>query len=636
MNKKIYRDIIFLLQRAKVNGTVMTGEDLALEAQMSSRTVRKRIKEINELLLTKGASIISKQGIGYDLKIVDNSKFQKFLELELPMTIQEQEDLNDQDNRYDYLIGKLLSMKDYRTLDNLGEDLYISKNQVSIDMEHVRQYLAPFNLTIVSKPHYGSRVEGSEFQKRLCLKSVYLRHHDHVDSFVINKLKDILSTSLRKYDCSMSDDATESIVFHLYMMLERVKNKFGFDQRSQFLSEQKHESEYGLANTILGIMEEMFDVVFDDYEYGYLTIHLQAKNVVKVKSHTMISTEVYELTLAMIYRIYEKVHIDLRSDLDLQIMLAQHLVALIKRIQYHMVMKNPLLEDIKRKLLYSYDLAIVACQVLKEYYKCDLNENEIAYIALHFNVAVDKKHDAIVKKKVLLICSSGGGSARLLEYKFRNEFDRYIDVLATRSASELSEELVSQFDCIFATFPIVEKYSIPLIQIQYFMDNDDYKNITNILSNRVTNFFDMKYFEENLFLSDVHGETKEEVIRVMVDHIAKSRDIPEDFYEKVIEREEMFVTDFGRNVAFPHPIIPLTDFTFVCVAVLAKPVLWGKNKVQLVFLASIEKGDKKNIQTFYKILSTILMDSRKVSELMKQPMYSTLKNMISDILNKGV
>ena len=52
---------------------------------------------------------------------------------------------------------------------------------------------------------------------------------------------------------------------------------------------------------------------------------------------------------------------DFRSDLELRMILSQHLIPLSVRIQYDMNMKNPLLRDVKEKFCLSFTMALSCC-----------------------------------------------------------------------------------------------------------------------------------------------------------------------------------------------------------------------------------------------------------------------------------
>lgn len=52
--------------------------------------------------------------------------------------------------------------------------LFVSASVLSQNLKGIRKSLSKYDLKLVQKPHYGMRVEGREFNKRLCLaKNIY-------------------------------------------------------------------------------------------------------------------------------------------------------------------------------------------------------------------------------------------------------------------------------------------------------------------------------------------------------------------------------------------------------------------------------------------------------------------------------
>ena len=74
------------------------------------------------------------------------------------------------------------------------------------------------------------------------------------------------------------------------------------------------------------------------------------------------------------------------------------MIPLLKRIQYQMYMDNPLLLDIKKRLIVAYELAVKGCELINKHYHCQLPDDEIAYFALHINLSLEQKKNHIYKR----------------------------------------------------------------------------------------------------------------------------------------------------------------------------------------------------------------------------------------------
>ena len=75
----------------------------------------------------------------------------------------------------------------------------------------------------------------------------------------------------------------------------------------------------------------------------------------------------------------------------------------------------------------------------------------------------------------------------------------------------------------------------------------------------------------------------------------------------VFEREEASPTEIGNLVAIPHPIYGDPPESRIAILILDKPIVWEKERVQLVFLISIAKDQMASWQSIFLKLFTYLV-----------------------------
>ena len=88
--------------------------------------------------------------------------------------------------------------------------------------------------------------------------------------------------------------------------------------------------------------------------------------------------------------------------------------------------------------------------------------------------------------------------------------------------------------------------------------------------------------------------------------------------------------NFGNYVAIPHPYSPITEETFVSVAILEKPIDWFLHKVQVIFLLSISVN-KENLENFYNISPMFMLDEKFINTLIREKSYEILISTIRKI-----
>lgn len=599
-----------------MNHETMSGNDLSHFIQMSTRTVRTIIKTINEDIV--GAKIISGT-FGYKLSIDDPEIFLQYL--------QQDNVTQDAQSRFDYLFQRFIDNQNYIKIDDLCEELYLSRTQLKQSLKELRSYFNDYDLIIETKPHYGMYLDGTELNKRRAI--AHFQQYQK-DLAIYQQIKKIIMSCIANADYVISDDNLDNLVSHLYIAYMRVcQHEYALLDHA-WLESIQSEKEYELASAIMSLMSQILNMEYREEEVAYLTMHLCGKNC-KQQTHLYIDQTILTLVNHILQVLENESHIAFTSDLNLQLALSLHIIPLMKRIQYSTYMNNPLLQDIKRNLIVAYELAIKVGEIINSQYHCFLPEDEIAYFALHINLSLEQKKTNIHQKNILLICSSGVGSARLLEYFFRENFSRYIQHLKVCSLHELSIQDISSYDCIFTTVPITQTLDIPIFMISHLMNTKDTIHITHNLQN--LNRPDiMQYFPPQLFFTYESFATKEEAIHEIIQKCRHDYDLPDSFEELVLEREQLATTEFNDLVAFPHSHKPVSSSTFVSVTILKKALLWKNHKIRIILLSSIENNKMKDLDDFYEVISTIMSDQSLQWQLLNQPTYETLKSIIERLV----
>lgn len=94
------------------------------------------------------------------------------------------------------------------------------------------------------------------------------------------------------------------------------------------------------------------------------------------------------------------------------------------------------------------------------------------------------------------------------------------------------------------------------------------------------------------------------------------------------KRESLAATSFGGLVAMPHPWKAVSKDTFVCLAILDKPVQWGEAKVQVVFLVSIADDATAKLQKFYQVVVQLMVDEACICKLIAERRFEVLLGLL--------
>ncbi|MGT2803054.1 BglG family transcription antiterminator [Streptococcus henryi] len=601
-----------------------TSQELANKLGVSEKTIRTRMKELNSILETNGAEVISKRHLGYQLNIINE---QAFLNLTEQITVQEVPDGIEE--RQNFLLEKLLASDKYLKLDDIAEELFVSRQTLFTNVKRVEEILSSYDLSIDRKPNYGIKVIGNEFDKRTCIvNNLYVRRNStEKEQWLANMI--ILGN--QKHKVNMSEISLDNFIKYVIVSLERIKRGHPLDS-SDIQSKDISEATQFIVNNYCENIETEFNIILSDTERLFLAIHfssqLSSDSYSQYGPNFVITGKIDELVFKMLTRVYDTFSINFRNNLELRMSLNQHLVPMDIRLRYNIPITNPLLEVIKKEYTYPFTLAMSACTSLSEYYRKEIPEDEVAYIALIFALATEKRARQIEKKNIVLVCVSGTSSSQLFKFKYKQAFGAYLNDIYDCSVAELDlfDFKGKKIDYIFTTVPLKHKYAVPIYEINLIIDTKDiltYQELFESSSSKLLN-----YYSTNLFIPNLKAETREEAIKKMCDHIDRYDLLPYGFYEAVMKREELGQTDFGNLVALPHPYKILTKTSFVTVAVLEKPIMWKNHHVQVVFLLAIGSQEDSHLEKFYEKTSSLFFNQKAIQTLIKHPNFETLLSIL--------
>lgn len=599
----------------------VTSSQLADSLNLSEKTIRTRIKEIGYQLRKDIAFVESKRHYGYKLVIIDQNKFDDFLDCCVNKT------LNNTEERKKQLTNELLCNVGYTKLDDICEKYYISRNTASKTIRDIEQIFAMYDLKIDRRPNYGLKVNGSEFNKRtFIVNNIYDYYCDYDrEDFLMQLLLKINEVSGVK----MSELLMNNFVKYVVVMNKRF-NSFPIEN----IEIEQSEATKKIIDDYCTELEKSIGKKFDNNEKSFLIIHysscLSSDSYSKYGPNFVITGKIDELVYKMLTRIYDTFNINFKKNLELRMTLNQHMVPADIRLRYRIPVDNPLLDMIKQKYSFPYALAVTAATCLEEYYNRGIPEEEIAYLAIILALATEKNYTKVAKKNVVLVCITGKNSAQLFKYKYRQAFGEYIDTIYECCAKDL--DLIDfndkKIDYIFTTVPLSKKYDVPVCEINLFFETNDILTYSEMFKNS-GNSTVLNYYSPRLFISNLKAETREEVIYKMCQKIDECGLLPEGFYDAVIKREHMGQTDFGNLVAWPHPCKSLSNQSFATVAVLDKPIMWKNNMVQVVFLLSIGSTYDSELEVFHEKTSELFFDQMGIQRLINNPSFDTLSDILT-------
>ncbi|MBQ7993079.1 MAG: PRD domain-containing protein [Solobacterium sp.] len=643
MKDKQSLQLIQMLCKKKSAGGMECADALGISLSTFKRELVRMAPEYRQ----NGFAVSGRTGYGngYDIQIFDESKFKNYLEKLKAESPAAGADMNDPETRVRYLIRCFLNPdKGYQRMEDLSEELMLSRTQLAKDIQAVRAFFEQWGLGIVSRPHYGSCLSGDEKALRSCQAammineaavdeegSIYLKPHiDPETESILSSVLDILVSTCNEKTYDLNDITARDLSAHLAVAAERIRNGhtvvFAENIRRELLSERDRD----VAAQFVGKMETQYGIDFSEDELCFVILHMSTR---QMGHRSMITPEIQNLVQAMLEEVRNKHQLDLTQDSDLKTFLGMHTAAFLRRLHYGVNLTNPLLDDIRFSYIVSYDMALSACNVIAKKYSCRITADEAAYYALHFKIASDRRRRSEARN-VLVVCSSGRGTAKLLDESIRAGFSSQIGRLDTCNKFELRGIDFSKYDCIFTTVELKKAMPLPVFQIRTFFDEANARIIANALAHRNIDEDGSVYFKEDLFFPDITAETKEEALRMILGRISSARALPAGFEESVFERESIQDTQYGA-VAFPHPHGVVTEEPLISFTILQRPLRWAEEKVQIIILYSFPKEFEEENTLYFSFIRQLSRSRHFLRALIKSRSYETLLDLYEEVIRKG-
>lgn len=612
-----------------------TSKYIGKELGISEKTVRTRIRELDGEISSNGAAILSKPRYGYRLEITEADLWEKYKSsrYEEKTTIPV-----DSKEREEYILALFLNHTKYLKLETLSDFLYVSTKTLTKELKHVEYILHCFDLELDRKPYYGIRIKGKEFNKRCCiLKNFYLskkplwgvRGKQEEETI---KIAGILLDLAKKYEIRFTETAFQNTVLYISLSISRMRKGLFITETMPLESEDNVTQEVEISKRIYEMLD-LSNLSVPEAEVYYTGVYIAGKRILEVKNNyaanVVASEEIDRLITRILEEIYLSYNMELRDDLNLRIMLIQHLIPMEIRLHYGIPMENNIGLKVKEKYILAYSMAQLASTILSDHYKKSIPENEVSCIAMYFAMALEEKKTLKKRKNnILLVCISGKASSRMLMYRFQKEFGEYIQSLQICGMHELEQMNLKEIDFIFTTVPIYKKISVPIMEIHDILENSEIMSVRHFLQVGDLHFLN-KFYRKEFFFADVPGSSREEVIHEICIRISELIDLPRGFEASVQKRENYGPTDFGNLTAIPHPCRIMTKETFAAVAVLRNEIMWSANRVQLVVLTSLKEEKDEDTQKFYEITAKFLSDKEAVKRLIQEPAFENFEKRIT-------
>lgn len=479
------------LIRALLGHEKMSSAELMDKLDISQRTLRNEVKEVNEILSQENVGIHSSTTGGYYLEPEEKQRVQKVLD----RMIRKSKDVilpETPDERFLFGFATLFFEKEPISIQRAAEKLFVSKTaflQTKKEIEDSCRWYHGLVLEVSSK---GTKIAGPEKVRRHALAEV-MNYYTYGSILMERVITFLFGSEKYEHYIALYRALPAILQRHGYRLIDKAIEGFALDI---FLSLMRKEQGFELeedasSNEMLPCVEEICQFLemegheIPQQERRYIEECLRAKRILYTQGKTYEILEEYrKLTEEFLEIVDRKYHTNYRDKEELAERLSVHIMKMIDRIEQGYFETNPALENVLEAYEREVRMAEELNRLLQDKYQIIANVHEICYIAIYL-----KAYD-FQRLKAVILCDIGESFADNMARQITDYCEEKIHILDKMSLAEyrlnpIPVDLVISGSRVYGVdFPKKTK----IIYVDYLLKEENLKAIQKYLMKEGTDY----------------------------------------------------------------------------------------------------------------------------------------------------
>jgi lichenan operon transcriptional antiterminator len=554
----------------------LTITELTAQFQVSKRTMQKYIKELNADL-EKIAEIRDQQQRFY-LKIYDYNRLTSLQTGFLKQSL----DFNDPQKRQAFIVLKLVQADDFIILDDLAEQLVISKGTLNRDIHDLKHELVRYYSEIVSTTNKGIRlVVKHDYDYGLLLLNFVYEYYPLSNVLADEREKFVIEGLIRQLDAA--DHTVTAVEKNLIVLAVLIK----YDHRSQEAIPLYHGliSEEKLAPFIQHA-ERLLKTQLTATEKDFLCYPLN------LRMTGATDKDLLEQRLVWVKQIFDNVQKEIKNKLNSHldfdhvfVQIRYHLLFMINRIIFKAQTENLLSNEVIEKFPVALELALLTASSLKQQLRLEIPEIESNYLTIYYEMEIEEQHHQSTTKKAAIVGPVSRSIKKFIMHQLNDLFQDTIEVVTFMNAEEL-QQTQEHYLIVFSNQPLqLEDSTIPTVRLNSAFRTDEL--LSKVQTAQVEEAINQGWCHFRItrlnatlgYLKGTETLIKQEIARGQ---------LQPDFLTDWYKREQQTNNIFENGIAIPHMIDNSgAKRILLTVGIFDKPVDYQQRRVQLVFLIGI-------------------------------------------------
>lgn len=621
---------------------VLSLEDLKQNLHFSERKVRGLLSQIRQDEKSNGFKIVTVSKRGYFLQINNQEMFDTYMSNQKGDL---QEYIGKKEYRISLILFLLLQNTGFISINQIAQVLDVSRRTIINDLSEVKKQLHTYEIELESRSHYGVRVIGKEKDIRQMLsrisgdiaktQEIPIEFFNFIEQLDFSKETEKFVSLLNQYNILMTNNAIESILFHLKILVYRILQN-NYINEIRINRNMIDSTIYSITNEIISFIEENHNIHVTSDE-----IDLVASQIFGKASSEKIPEKQKNEMSASIESVLAKLDSDFETNFTndelLKESLLLHLHPLLMRVTYGLTLSDSLIGSISVQHMNAFLVAIQFIDYHDELKGCKLSRDEIGYLALHFATHIERENQRKLQriKKIAFVADNMRSSTLFIKTKIQSCFPLANVIVIAQS--NVDKHDLSDIELIITTEPIlVDKQQNKVVMISEQFDEMEFSKIKNEVIFTVDNYTNetlgiKDLFYEDLFIVKKRGDYIA-LIEEMCSKMVQLGYAQDGYKQSVLERESRFSTIYGNGIAAPHSLKQMGNVDSIGVILLEEPTVYDGKEVRYIFVINVKKGHLLLHQEISDFLVRLMNDENKVKLLELVNTFQNFNVFIKDYL----
>lgn len=609
---------------------------LAEKIGVSVRTVHVYLDELDDLIQRTSLILERRPGAGIRLIGSHSDKLSCLKAISGGTRI----DLEPADRQFEIirtlLDGERVSYHD------LAEYYFVSRATIVKDVKQIRQEFLQSDDLLSSNNDGTMLVADERTIQALWGKYISLKYENHFGhppislrsygSFIesnlnlVNKHLEIIHNEVEQIGTAykLADYYRVKLFENLLILMYRVRLGHHHKESSGYIFERVTSLDtYYIANDLAARLEQQTEECLSTEDRIYINDCLIAnglKNIHSIDTHSYYQTLVSEL----ISKVSGMINEDLSEDEQLISGLLHHIIPMFFRLKNGIALQNPYIREIKKQYSMMFHLTWYAVLDLERELGRRIPEDEIAFLMIHFQSALERKRDI---RKILIISQTGLLTTEILERRIK-QFLPSVHIYEVIAEDQIRQVDLKKVDLIISTVPLSIE-DPPVIPLSSLPTDAELRDVMN----KMTSLFSSSYLlsgrhealnqdhplvdslSRRLSITRGHVLSMEEAIKTLTDPLLKNGKITDAYIKSVFDREEMSSTAFETGIAIPHGDPSFVKETQLSVLINDRKITWGGDRVDVIVLVSVTKEDIQHVSLIIEQLYAVMESRTDIEKL---------------------